>query len=241
DDRLLSQTLPNLPKLHRVILSVGYLSLFFQLHDSDEDERQYYYYQEWHIPPPRFHEELDMRMWSRVALRTPLIIFESLAGALRRTTHEGLAPLALDPPVDERGWCPREPGDPQDLRPAVVETKLKYHHGLMHFSNLQANMSYLRHMIEMLNARQVELVLVTPPVWQGYASRLDPLYWNQAQAAMLELTQLPNVRYFSFLTAPQFQAEDFLDADHLNRTGAARFTTMLAIAIESGSAPPQAN
>ncbi|HEX3397412.1 MAG TPA: hypothetical protein VHS76_11990 [Steroidobacteraceae bacterium] len=228
DDQLLSRALPNLPKLHRVILTVGYLSLFFQLHDSDEDERQYYYFQEWHIPPPRFHEELDLRMWSRVALRTPLITVESFADGLRRARHGAWVPSALDPPVDERGWCPRDPGDPKDLAPSVVETKLKYHQGLMHQANLQANLSYLRHMINVLNARQIELVLVTPPVWQGYASRLDPRYWNQTQTAMQELAQLPNVRYFSYLTAPQFHAEDFLDADHLNRAGAARFTGMLA-------------
>jgi hypothetical protein len=50
---------------------------------------------------------------------------------------------------------------------------------------------------------------------------------------MAELARAPNVRYFSFLTAPQFLTPEFLDADHLNRHGAARFTALLEAAIES--------
>jgi hypothetical protein len=233
DDQLLTAALPRLPRLHRVILSVTYLSLFFQLQDSDEEDRQYYYYQEWHIAPPRLRERLDIRMWSRVALRTPEATVESFASALRREPRGVPGPPPVDPPVDERGWCPRDPGDPKDLEALAVEAKLKYHHRLMHLSDQSANLGYLRHMIDLLGARDIELILVTPPVWRTYSSRIDPGYWNHTQAAMAELARMPNVRYFSFLTAPQFRAEDFLDADHLNRQGAVRFTALLEAAIES--------
>jgi hypothetical protein len=242
DDQLLAEALPKLPRLRRVILSVTYLSLFFQLHDSDEDERQYYYYQEWDIPPPRFRERLDVRMWSRVALRTPVTTFESLVGALRGSarTRGPLVPGPLDPPVDERGWCAREPGDPKDLDPSVVEAKLKYHHGLMHLSDQPANVAYLEHMIGLLAARHIELILVTPPVAEAYSSRLKPAYWNRTRDTLAELARAPNVRYFSFLTAPKFPVEEFLDADHLNRQGAVRFTALLEAAIESGAAATKA-
>jgi len=236
DDQLLTGALPRLPRLRRVILSVTYLSLFFQLHGSDEDDRQYYYYQEWHIPPPRFRERLDVRMWSRAALRTPVTTFESLVGALRGRAHGPLAPEPLDPPVDERGWCAREPGDPKELDASVVEAKLKYHHGLMHLSDQPANVAYLKHMIGLLAARHIELILVTPPVSQAYSSRFQSAYWNRTQETMAELARAPNVRYFSFLTAPQFQASEFLDADHLNRFGAARFTGLLEAAIDPARA-----
>jgi hypothetical protein len=235
DDRLLAAEMPKLPHLRRVILSVTYISLFFQLHGSDEDERQYYYYQEWNIPPPRLREDFDIRMLSRAALKTPITTLESFVTAVKQRAHGGtLAPAALDPAVDDRGWSPRDPGNPSELEPAVVEAKLKYHHGLMHISDAPANIEYLEHMIGLLNERHIELVLVTPPVWAAYSSRIAPHYWNRTQEIMTELARSPNVRYFSFLTAPQFQAADFMDTDHLNRNGAVRFTAMLNAAIGSG-------
>jgi hypothetical protein len=233
DDRLLTDTLPKLPKLRRVILGVTYISLFFEMHDSDEDERQYYYYQEWGIPPPRLRERLDLRMWSRAGLKTPVTTFESLVTALRHGAP--LTPAPLDPPVDGRGWCAREPGDPKDLQASVVETKLKYHHSMMHLSDQSANVGHLEHIVSLLAARHIELILVTPPVAPAYSSRLDPEYWNRTQKTLAKLASEPNVRYFSFLTSPQFGPEEFLDADHLNRQGALHFTALLEAAMATGS------
>jgi hypothetical protein len=133
--------------------------------------------------------------------------------------------------VDERGWCPREPGNPDDLQATVVETKLNYHHGLMHLSELPINVSHLEHMIALLKLHNVELILVVPPVWNTYSSRLRPEYTDRMQATLTALSRHSNVRYVSFLTAPQFTPGDFLDADHLNREGALRFTQLLNAAI----------
>src|SRR3954470_14793848 len=44
DDHLLTQLLPELPQLKRVILTISYVSFFFQMQDSDEEDRQFYYY-----------------------------------------------------------------------------------------------------------------------------------------------------------------------------------------------------
>jgi hypothetical protein len=232
DDQLVAQVLPKLPRLRRVILSVAYVSLYFQLHGTDEEERQYYYYQEWGIAPPRLRDRLDIRMFSKVALRRPVPVLESFAAALRTRVRGGsLTPAPLDPPVDERGWCPREPGNPDDLQAGVVEAKLQYHHGLMHPADFPVNVAYLEHLIGILKPRHIELILVTTPVWKTYSSNLRADYADQMQATLTALSRHENVRYLSFLTAPQFSAEEFLDADHLNRIGALRFTKLLGTAV----------
>ncbi len=233
DDQLVTRVLPQLPRLRRVILGVAYVSLFFQLQDTDEEERQYYYYQDWGIPPPRLRDGVDIRMFSKVALRTPVPVLESFAAALRSRARGGrFAPAPLDPPVDERGWSPREPGNPDDLQPSVIETKLRYHHGLMHLSDLPDNLRSLQHLIGILKQRGVELILVTTPVWKTYSSNLRPEYADRMQATLTALSHNDNVRYLPFLTAPQFDAADFLDADHLNQRGAVRFTRLLSAAIQ---------
>ena len=82
DDRLLTQALPRLPRLRRVIVQIQNISLFSDLGDSFEDWRQYFYEQEWGIPPVRFTDRTDIRMWSRVALLTPRFSVFSLRPAL---------------------------------------------------------------------------------------------------------------------------------------------------------------
>jgi hypothetical protein len=40
-------------------------------------------------------------------------------------------------------------------------------------------------------------------------------------------TNNSSIRYYSFLTLPQLEAQDFYDVDHLNVRGANRFTQLL--------------
>jgi hypothetical protein len=236
DDHLLTQTLSSLPKLKRVILTFSYVSLYFQLQGSDEEDRQYYYNQEWNIPPPRLRDRLDPRMWSAVVLRSPGFAADSLRTAVAQKMKGGrLEAAPLDPPVDSLGWCPRRPGDPADLEVKAVEQKLFYHHRLMHFSDEAANRASLEHLLSVLAQHNIEVVLVTPPVWHAYAERMKPEYWQHAQTVAEELVAKYRVRYLSFLNTPELTAEDFLDADHLNQQGAVRFTKMLNRALEERS------
>src|SRR3954451_2690375 len=104
DDALLTQTLPQLPQLKRVILSVTYVSLFFQLHDTDEETRQYYYWHRWHIPPPRLQDRFDPKMFSLVALRTPGFAVSSLKDAVMQRVHGGeFAPAPFDALIEPNG------------------------------------------------------------------------------------------------------------------------------------------
>jgi hypothetical protein len=232
DDRLITQILPQLPKLKRVILTISYVSFFFQMQDSDEEDRQFYYEQVWGIPPQRLQERLDPRMWSAVVLRTPGFAADSLRVALTQAVKAGEFKAApLDPPVDERGWSAQPHGDPAELEGPAVEKKLMYQHRLMHFSDEAANLSALEHMIALLKQRNVELILVAPPVWHEYAERMKPEFWSRTESLVADLTRTHGLRYLSFLRTPDFTAQDFVDADHLNGQGAGRFTRMLDAAI----------
>ncbi len=82
DDSLLTQVLPEMPKLRRVIFSFDYTTLALQMNADQDGGRLYYYNEEWNIPPERPKDWLDMRMWSRVTLRTPQMALKSLGSAL---------------------------------------------------------------------------------------------------------------------------------------------------------------
>ena len=230
DYRLMNRVLPELPKLKRAIIEIQDQSLFYQLQDGDA-WRQYYYQQEWGIPPPNLRSWLDVRMFSRVALR-PQSYSEALPAALRSLV-EGTKfvpnPSALD--IDDRGWQGAPSETPPDLSPAGVAAALTWHAFLMRASYESTNSAYLNRMLSALRPRGIETVLVTLPVPTNYSSGMNKEYWARTQAAIRRLAAEYSFRYLCFLAVPTLGKGDFLDADHLNRQGAVRFTELLRFAL----------
>ena len=121
----------------------------------------------------------------------------------------------------------------------MVQTKIAYHHGLMHMSDEVANRASLEHLVSLLHSRGVEVIIVTPPVWPSYAAQIRQDYWQRAQADFRELARKYGVRYFDYMNDPRFSAADFLDADHLNEHGAVHFTQLLTAAMGRPLAQPE--
>jgi hypothetical protein len=232
DDQLLTRALPKLPRLRRVVVPVQYISLFFELDDFFESWRQYFYAQEWGIPPRRFRDRLDIRMWSRVALLTPRSSILSLRPALSST------PAVEN--TDDRGWSPAVAADNEVSRldAAYAARRLAQYHGtMMHPGYEEANLSYLEHIISLLQAHHVECVLVTLPVWATFRDGMRADMWDRTQNDIQHLVKIHGVRYLSFLNQPQLEAADFFDVDHLSPRGAVRFTKMLNAELQRTAGP----
>ncbi len=230
DDHLVTQLLPRLTRLQRVIVSVSYISLFFQLHDSEQLWRQYYYQHDWGIPPPRLRDRADARMWSRVALYGPRL-------ALNLASNGFKTSLAQD--VDERGWY-QVPGQPRqpDLGPAAAQKRLAYHHSIMHAENMPANLDSLDHLLSFLRQRSIDVTLVALPVWTTYADGMKAAYWDRTEETFEQLAQKYGARYISHLREPRLTSEDFADVDHLNARGAVHFTELLNSELGKPKAGP---
>lgn len=227
DVKLVEKLVPQLPSLKRVIVTIGYISLDWQLNDSSERWRQYNYEQFWTIPPSREADRSDVRMWSLVALYSPR---SSL-----KMASEGFPSLAKE--VDARGWFQVPVNDVSiDLGQDEAKRKVGSHNALMRVANASANVARLENLFVNLRQRRVEVVLVTLPVWQTYADAMNPERWARTQTTLEKLTDKYGIRYFSFLREPRLEAADFYDLDHLNSRGAIRFTQMLNAALESNTA-----
>jgi hypothetical protein len=231
DDQVLARVLPSLPKLRRVVIPISYFTLYYQLYDHDEDWRQYGYAQEWGIPPARSADRWDLRMWSRVALYAPRV---ALAAARARFRTN------LAPETDAHGWY--EVRDDVkvtwDLSAASCAEPLGRHHGWMKLVHEPANVASLEHILAQLRSRNVEAVLITPPVWPTYEAGMRPAYVERTAATIRRLQREYGVRYLSFLEEPRLHEEDFHDCAHLNAHGAKRFAHLLEAALDAPQ-PPQ--
>jgi hypothetical protein len=223
DDRLL-------PNLKRVLVSVSYISLFMRFTRGEvESWRQYYYQQEWGIPPRLLEDRLDVRMWSRLALAMPPLPLGSLGDGLK-ALRSGIKTQTVTG-MDKSGWW-RESWQAGNLSPEAAAINLTRHHGLMHESNLAGNLASLEHLFTILNQRNVEVVLVTLPVWHTYADGMRADTWDRAVRNYERLAREQGGRYLCFLHTPQLLPEEFYDPDHLNTRGAIHFTAILKAALD---------
>jgi hypothetical protein len=169
-------------------------------------------------------------MVSRVALYSPRVALEQLRGRFRGT-------LAAE--VDERGWYHVPEGTSYELTPAGAAEVLARHHGFMRPAYLAGNEATLQHLVSLLRQHDVEVIVLTMPLWRTYRAGMRPELWERTREVLGRLSGERGVRVLSFQDDPRLAAEDFMDCDHLNAHGAARFTALLAEALgPPGGGPP---
>ena len=90
------------------------------------------------------------------------------------------------------------------------------------------NYKLLEAIVDLCQKNEVKVVLVMMPAHKSYVQHLNQ---NQLEktisAAKFIDSKYSNCRFFNFLTDNQFKQSDFLDADHLNREGAEKFTILM--------------
>jgi len=233
EDNLMTRLLPLAPKLKRVIFQIQYPTFFSTRNPHWEDWRQYCFEQEWSIPPEQVKDRIDCRMWSRLALRTPRFYIERLVGAIRKWTRS--RKFVLDQTeiasIDDRGGWHSPKDASEDLSVASATNRLAHHHRGMKADYKMDNIARFDHLLSTLRERKIEIIFVTLPVWQTYRDGMKPECWQETQQIVSQRTNDVDVCYYSFLTVPQFEAQNFWDVDHLNTRGAVRFTQMLSAAM----------
>lgn len=226
DLELARRYVPLLPRLRTVIVPLSYFSLFYQLDESDEMQRCFFFRRFHGLPHRRWTMELDPRNFSLYFLygRNP-------RGILNRDARQD---------YDEAG------GLLEDARPVSAEvlersaaSAIQHHHSRMKPAHLAANRTALVALAGFLREHGIRLVLVTTPVSPGYRSRMQPDVQAEMQVEVRGFCEREGVEYLDFLDDARFTSDDFLDGDHLNRRGAARLSTYLAQSLaEKGQRKP---
>ena len=91
----------------------------------------------------------------------------------------------------------------------------------------------LEYFIRILKARNITPILFATPTFKQYNLLLDRSIINQNTAAINYLRRKHNVMYWDYSQDTSFTKEYFFDCDHLNKTGAARFSKMLNERLQS--------
>lgn len=93
---------------------------------------------------------------------------------------------------------------------------------------IDENRGALVSIIEKCKARGIKVFLYTAPAYTTYREKIDWKLMNKTYEIIHEIFQShPEIIYKNYFDDPRFVASDFRDVDHLNKTGADKFTQII--------------
>ena len=226
DHALLAKYLIKMPSLKLVVCPVSYFSLEWQLDESIESWRCYYYRYEWGLPHRDWHMTWHARNFSGYCLcGSELGRKNILFGKIKDATTD----------FDLYGGWTNRPFVSDNLKdsgmgphlPESAVVALKRHHSGMKQEQLPENAQILTDILRQVKYRGIGLVLVTLPVSRYYADGMNSGAYQRMQATLRQVTATDGVEYLNYTFDRRFSDADFYDADHLNALGAHKFSLIL--------------
>jgi hypothetical protein len=217
DAQLVRCYLNRLPALKCVVMGLSYFTLEYDMEESTEAWRSCYYRRYFGIPHRHAWLEFQPGNFSLAFQYGP-----KLARALLLDEHTP----DITGNVQANGWA--DFSVPEDPAAAVRdgEQRLEAHHTLMHAENGAKNLAILDDLFDELRQRNIQVVLVTMPVYESYSANFDPERQSRWQAAIRHLQSRHRVLHFNFSYDRRFELRDFSNSDHLNRDGAAKLSRL---------------
>ena len=202
-----------LPKLKLVIISIEYLSLEYQMKNTNFEWREFFYKHYWKINSFSF-SPLDLRNYSLMAIYTPTTVLKFATQLFQVNLIEG---------INEDGWFKSEslisnPSEPQALK------RVQFHHSLMNKNQINENINILRHLMDELKKKNIQVVLVSLPVTTSYSQLMDSEKLLRLGQGIRALQSEYPIKHYNYMNDSRFSLDDFGDYDHLNATGAAKFS-----------------
>jgi hypothetical protein len=202
-----------------IVLSVSYFSYFYDLHNSTESWRDYYYRDFEYIKPNFELSRWDLKNYSYFALYTPIksirYFFENFK-------------TDLTPNLLENGFQPIYNNLP-NTRISEIEgyKRVQSHTKTLNLENLKLNIEYLEEILAYSNSRGIKVIFITPPVYKTYSKYCNDQLIKANILLTSKLCEKYDASYFDYFKDQRFNINDFFDNDHLNSTGSIKFSKII--------------
>jgi hypothetical protein len=218
DVRLTEKYLDEMPVLKAVIIPVSYFSLWYQLEDTKDAWRAYFYKKFWEIGSPEIRA-MDVENFSYIMLYSPEIAWFYA----KRGFHDKNVTGSVRP----NGWIAATRHEVDQLNDSLAKVRVELH-DRVHFENrLYKNIRDLENLIAVLKKRNIVPIIITTPVSELYAKFAKPEVVLKNDEILNKLAQRTNIRYFNYFSDKRFLLSDFNDNDHLNPHGAVKLSKIL--------------
>jgi len=223
--------LPQLPELKAVVIDISCFSFYFDLKDSPEEWRNYFYYRYYGLPVP-CRDLPDLRSFSRAALYTRGFLNDLVFNKLNVKEEFG--------DIQPNGWerTPSGGGGSSSLSNSGGRKRVILHQSLRDEKNFPFILHNLEELLSALEKRKIQVFFVSVPVYQTYSDFLDPANIRENHRILSHLCEMYPASYSDYTHDSRFHPEDFYDNDHLNSKGAEKFSRILDREILEGICNP---
>lgn len=217
DNQIVLKYLDKMPNLKTAIIGVSYFSFEFDLTNTEEYWRKYFYQRFWQIYP-RTQSNFDIRNYSLLAAYSP------------QTARKIILPffhVNLLNNVTQYGWFTGQNNNAKVNENTAAEDA-RVHTGYMKNNLIPINQGLLENTITNLQAKHVKVVLVSIPVSSVYFSAIDQTKYQLMQQTVLEIAQKYHLQYLNYSQNEKFNSNNFVDrSNHLDEQDASKFSYIL--------------
>jgi hypothetical protein len=217
DSALIVHNFKKFSRLKNVVITVSYFSFTDDLQSQGETWRSRFYKRFNHIEPRT--SDLSVKDISLFFLYTPLEAFKMI---LRNDRNEMVKQISPCGTYITEGTLPGKLSDWSGKSRVMVHDQFKNNNDL-----LSRNLRTLKNLITFLESRHIRVILINPPAHISYRKFADPEVIKRNKEIITNLCSEYPISYFDHFDDSSFHDEDFNDSNHLNLTGAQKFTSML--------------
>ena len=218
DIALTEKYLDKMPKLKTVCVGIAYFSFFGEMEDTDEEWRTFYYRYFWDISCPNT-EKLDARKYSLIALYGN---FTALKYASKNWKINEI------PLLQQNGFMPKDSvnfiaiiNDKTGLERCQIHQREKT------VGKREIIEKNLEKFVENLTKNHSKNVLFySTPTYKTYSQFLDKNDVENNQKIIAKLCEKYGCKYLDFSNDSRFVISDFANNDHLNESGATKFSQL---------------
>lgn len=227
DYKLLEKYADQMPSLKFAFITISYFSMGYQIHNSIEQWRDYFYYHFWDINSD-YIKCFNLNKYSFITSYSVPITRDYLFMGFD---------VKLDDTIFTNGWSVIDSSHyslyKQPINDSYGKIRVEYHNSLISEKNYLENINILDTMLHILRTRKVEPIIITIPVYKTYYKYIDTNITRRNNDIISAMCNKYKCKYYNFLTDPRFSVDDFLDNDHLNSQGAKKFSKIINECINS--------
>lgn len=221
DKFLFEKYYQDMPQLKRIILPVSYSSLGSESYLNPGDFNKSYHYA-FFYGSNSFIKTLAPRRFSIVSLFT-----------VKRSVDRFIDYFVEGDDLvecDEQGWYA---GDEAE-KPVEEHGKNTgpFHDSYYDDELVPVNRSYIKTIIESCEKANIEVYLVSMPMYKSYMEAVKPERYETMTQTLDSLTQAYPLSYYNYTYDTDFSEQHFFDSNHLNEKGADILTRKLRASIE---------
>jgi hypothetical protein len=226
DASLVDKYTEKLPQLRLVVLTANYFTMGLDYSTFSQSWRQFFLRQNFNVSvTPTSGLLYDLGFWFNPRNFSRIALYGDQAAGKVFDKHSRPVDIITTP----SGWFDGGDASGADVTIQLGIGAAGAHNGSVDVKNYKKNISYWEPLIEGLQRKNIDAVIVLLPTDASYHSHLDKVKVELMNQSLREFSVKHHIKFVDYTEDPRFSLKDFtvIMPDHMNALGAKKFSEIL--------------